>query len=305
MHAIRYRALSALLMLLAMSGGLSSLAADKAVVVPGFGDDFLVIPLPSGVDCPGLDNSITVEKSGGDFSDPRAAIDSITDAAANKVYSICIGPGTYNLSRTLKMKPYVDIIGSGEGATILKGPGSSSGLASSAVVAGADNAALSMLSIRATGGLASSVGIYNSGASPDIFDVTVYSDGKDINYGVYNTSSSPSMTDMTITATGGDIHYAVYNKGSSPSMTNVTAVATGGDINHAVFNTDSEPMIHQSTLDGSSKDGDGLISKNDSTATVSESIIKGEIVAKDSSSNICTDTVNGGGVMLEMDCTLP
>ena len=50
------------------------------------------------------------------------------------------------------MKQYVDIRGSGEGVTTLSGPDSSANLAGSAVVSGADNATLSMLSLNATGG---------------------------------------------------------------------------------------------------------------------------------------------------------
>ena len=66
---------------------------------------------------------ITVAKSGGDFSNPIAAMNSIKDASARKRYIIKIGPGEYELGfdRQLRMKPYVSIEGAGSGVTTISG----------------------------------------------------------------------------------------------------------------------------------------------------------------------------------------
>ena len=62
---------------------------------------------------------IVVAKSGGDFTDPIAAVTSIADASATKPYLIKVMPGIYSLSAALKMKPYVDLEGSGSDNTII------------------------------------------------------------------------------------------------------------------------------------------------------------------------------------------
>jgi pectin methylesterase-like acyl-CoA thioesterase len=66
-------------------------------------------------------NIITVAKSGGDFTDPVAAVDSISDASATNPYLVVIAPGVYTVTQTLQMKQYVDIAGSGEEVTKLTG----------------------------------------------------------------------------------------------------------------------------------------------------------------------------------------
>jgi len=67
-------------------------------------------------------NQIVVAKSGGDFTDLRIALDSITDASAANPYLVTIMPGIYDLGTDyLYMKEFVDIEGSGQGNTILTG----------------------------------------------------------------------------------------------------------------------------------------------------------------------------------------
>ncbi len=64
-------------------------------------------------------NVVVVAKSGGDFTSPIAAINSITDAAANKPYLIKVMPGVYDLgTASLVMKPYVYLEGSGDSSVI-------------------------------------------------------------------------------------------------------------------------------------------------------------------------------------------
>ena len=97
-------------LLVICSAPIGSLAADKVVV----------IPIMSHQSKP-LKNVVTVAKKNGDFTDPVAAMNSITDAAADNPYLIVIAPGVYTLTETLVMKRYVSITGSGEDVTILTG----------------------------------------------------------------------------------------------------------------------------------------------------------------------------------------
>ena len=66
-------------------------------------------------------NVITVAKSGGDFSDPREALKSITDASENNRYVVYIAPGIYNLFlEGIVLRPYVSVVGAGAKSTILQ-----------------------------------------------------------------------------------------------------------------------------------------------------------------------------------------
>ena len=66
---------------------------------------------------------IVVAKSGGDFTDPVEAMNSTSDASANNSYLIKLMPGVYDLgtNNPLRMKEYVDIVGSGTNTTSIIG----------------------------------------------------------------------------------------------------------------------------------------------------------------------------------------
>jgi hypothetical protein len=64
-------------------------------------------------------NLIVVAKSGGDFSDPAAAVNSIIGASATTPYLVKIMPGVYTVTSPIQMKSFVDIEGSGQENTII------------------------------------------------------------------------------------------------------------------------------------------------------------------------------------------
>lgn len=64
-------------------------------------------------------NVVVVAKSGGEFSDLGAAINSISDASAENPYLVKLMPGVYNILETIEAKSYVFIEGSGPDVTIL------------------------------------------------------------------------------------------------------------------------------------------------------------------------------------------
>jgi pectin methylesterase-like acyl-CoA thioesterase len=73
----------------------------------------------------GYANVVVVAKSGGDYTSVQAAIDSITDAAADNPYLVGVAPGVYEEQVT--MKPYVHLQGAGQETTIITSAASSSG----------------------------------------------------------------------------------------------------------------------------------------------------------------------------------
>lgn len=196
-------------------------------------DKVVVIPLNSAKE---LKNVVIVSAKGGDFTDPVAAVNSITDASESNPYLVLIGPGVYTLTQTLVMKPYVTIAGSGQEATILTGAISSGVVATSAMVSGADNATLCDLTIENNGGSIASIALYNDNSSPVVRNVTARASGGNGNVGVLNlNSSSPTMTDMTVSATGGDECYGVSNNSaSSPIMIGVIVYALDGTENYGL-----------------------------------------------------------------------
>jgi hypothetical protein len=189
----------------------------------------------------------------------------ITGGVDNR-YMIKLGPGIYDIgTRSLQMKQYVDMEGSGENMTVITGHIDSF---SSGVVKGANNAEIRFLTVRNTGGGSSAIAIYNYSASPRITHVTASASGGTTNYGVFNaTSSSPTMTNVTASASGGDYSRGVFNAtASTPTMTNVTASASGGTNNTGVFNaTSSSPTMTNVTASASGgTDSAGVYNSNSS-----------------------------------------
>jgi hypothetical protein len=136
------------------------------------------------------------------------ALSSIDDASASKPYLLYIVFETYDLgNRTLQMKPYVDIEGSGElNTTITSTVSSDNGAAGT--VEGADNTELRFLTVQST-------------STPSVQDVRI---------SILNDSGSPRLTHVSAETTGADnsFHIGVSNTGNSrPTMTEATASASG------------------------------------------------------------------------------
>jgi hypothetical protein len=197
----------------------------------------------------GYGNVLVVSPSGGDDTSIQTALDSITDASDANRYLVWVGPGVY--TETVTMKPYVDIEGAGEKATIISQVGNAS--LSTGTVIGASNAELRSLTVRNTGGNTYATAIYNDGvdASMSILHVTVVASGGDHNWGVSNRySSSPTMSNMTILAHDGPDNRGVSNYfSSSPTMRNVTITASGNSgNNYGVYNSSSTATIEGSAI---------------------------------------------------------
>lgn len=137
-----------------------------------------------------------------------AAVAAASDSSAEKPYLIKIEPGIYDLGfSTLQMRSYVDIEGSGQGVTIIRGERQTDDV--TGLVNAASNTELRQLSIEVTEGSgAFAVGISNNNASPRITDVTIRTDGA-TSYGIVSRSGAgPRIERVTISATGATVFAA-------------------------------------------------------------------------------------------------
>ncbi|MFA7395120.1 MAG: hypothetical protein WCZ69_01710, partial [Candidatus Paceibacterota bacterium] len=142
------------------------------------------------------EHTITVAKTGGDYTTITEALNAITDNDATHLYHIKVMPGVYEESIT--MKPYVDISGSGENSTVISG-------ASGIVVTPAANSLLEKVKItRTAAGAVRGV----SGSNADNFilrDVNINVTSTDnAAYGVSVDSGSANVVieDVQMTVTG-------------------------------------------------------------------------------------------------------
>lgn len=232
---------------------------------------------PSGADLTKLKNEITVSAAGGDFTNPRDAVNSITDASAANPYVVRIGPGVYELGATrLIMKAFVDIVGAGQERTIIKGFGSA-GL--EGVIQGANNAALKDLTVNNIGGVQNSIAIYNASVAPRIERVTANASGGVNVWSIYNSfSSSPFMIQVNASASGGSTTtIGVYNiNNSSPIMNQVNATASGGTTSAGVYNIySSSPTMNQvnATASGGTTSV-GIYNSNSSSPDITQVIAR-------------------------------
>jgi len=158
-----------------------------------------------------------VGKSNGDYPDPIAAMNDIatwcgTPSETNPCL-IKILPGVYDIgTNALQMMPYVDIEGSGENITKIKGGGPS------AVIRGNSFTELRFLTVEHTGGAESSIAISGS-PSQRLTSITIIStSGNNTNFGVNyeNDFMSPvtpplRMKNLTILVMGGAFNVGVLN----------------------------------------------------------------------------------------------
>ena len=209
-------------------------------------------------------NVVVVAKSGGDFTDPRAAVASITNASATNPYLVKMMPGIYHLgSNTLDLKSYVDIMGAGTGNTkiigsvvcleignvTLSGFSVESASVRALYVNGASDIAIRNMSLTTTSDVVQSLDIqYSSNVS--VFDVKVVANGSVLSRAVnldglnnvsldrincdaqnvnaigVNTNGAFSLTNSTIKSTARGIE-ACYGSDATISNTSISAGGTG------------------------------------------------------------------------------
>ena len=265
----------------------SVMAANKVVV----------IPLSS---VKKLQNIVTVSQSGGDFTSPVTAVNSITDATESNPYLVVVGPGVYTLTTPLIMKEYVSVTGAGQGVTKLTGNISTASWdATSAIVSGADNSTLSNLSIENLGDNFYSFSIYNYDTSPTLYNLSLTASGGTSNVGIYSFNSSSIMKNVTIaieSAGTNSIGIAHYSN-SSPTIMNVSITTSGATNNRGITNTSSSPTVRNSKLQGTSE---AVYIDSGVVTIMGSSIIGG--VKKTGGTLRCINADNGINKELDENC---
>lgn len=150
------------------------------------------------------------------------ALAGITNASSTKRYVVKIEPGIYDVGSTgLQMKSYVDLEGTGQEATVIRGEGGSSD-ASNGVVLGAASSEIRDLQVQANSTQASTVAILMpSGGNSNVRDVTVSSTGTQAAWGIRNVSlASVKVEGATVTTTtsGSQDGYGISSKLSGSAL---------------------------------------------------------------------------------------
>ena len=172
------------------------------------------------------------------------ALNGITNASATKRYVLKIEPGIYDVGTTmLVMKPYVDIEGSGQQATVIQGLGNNDTALSTGVIKGAGSSELRNLQIKSTGSasLPLSIGIIvKDGADTRIKDVTIVSSGPSTNWGVRVLQTKPTIEDVTIDVQGGGESYGVSSvaEGADPIIERTKIRVTNATNGHGIIAID-------------------------------------------------------------------
>jgi len=224
-------------------------------------------------------NVIIVAPVGGDFTSPVDAMNSIVDASETNPYLVKIMPGVYDIGgASVQMQPYVDIEGSGENVTKIKG---NVGVETAGVVNASSDAELRLftvenngtgewsigiriqdaalqmthVSVEVTGAANDAAGIYNvtfGGQVPALNDVHIMMSGGAICYGMYNYSGNMRVSESAILAhCTGATNFAFFNGNNySPQLRRSTISASGGTTNYSLWNAGGYPRIEGSIMVG-------------------------------------------------------
>ena len=203
----------------------------------------------------------------GDFRKLSTALNSITDAADTNEYLIRIAPGEYFETANVAMKNFVDVEGSGQGITTIKGscPGSTD-KERSTISFGLVNSQIRQLTIEADSANQCSA-VYSNQSdesdtrldtySPSMEFVTVDSESSGSatqSQAVINENSNLVVANSELTAksSSGGKASAMYNDGSEVQLLNSTAKASGSmNTSWAIWNFGGATIeIRNSTIDG-------------------------------------------------------
>ena len=205
--------------------------ASFASAAPWSGLSGVPAGFADGVDGVEYEGLVIVAKSGGDFTNIQAAIDSISDAASDNPYLVWVAPGEY--SEAVTMKPYVHLQGAGQEATIITSTSSNGSLPpTQATLVLASDASLRDLTVENSGVGNRNVALLASGSV-----------------------TRSTVTDVSVRAQGsGSYNYAIYIKGSGTDvkLQQVTALAEdGSDTNIGLFILDgAEATLRGGTFTG-------------------------------------------------------
>lgn len=206
---------------------------------------------------------VVVSPVGTEIENGSALIDarlSITDASATNRYLLKIEPGVYDIgSNWLSLSSYIDIEGSGENVTKVKGNDSYSVVYADRFNV-IDETELRLLTIERAGGTSTyAIAVNISEATVKLTNVTLSASGGTYNYGVHTEndlkSCSFTMTNVTASATGGNTSIAIYNLCPTGVMTNIVATASGGSAQNRGIHNDSYTSVKMTNIRATASGG--------------------------------------------------
>jgi hypothetical protein len=193
-------------------------------------------------------NVVVVAKSGGDYTGVQAAIDSISDAAADNPYLVWVAPGVYN--ETVTMKPYVHLQGAGQEATVISSTASSSAWPPTpATLLLASDTSLRDLTVGNSGtGVRNVALIATAGMTRTLVaDVTARAQGGGTrNYAIFLIGSGTGVTLQQVTALAENASYnhgLVNYSGAAAVLRGGSFTALGGIEARGIGNADSDTML--------------------------------------------------------------
>jgi hypothetical protein len=193
------------------------------------------------------------------------ALAGITDATAAKPYVVRLDPGTYDVGSTaLAMKPYVDIEGSGQQSTIIRGWGNNSGFLT-AVVLGANSAELRNLEVLSVGrGYPYSIAVLLNQVNTSVRDVTLISSGATgtSSWGLRNLGANSTVQNVTINVIGGTYGYGISNTGaasSAPVIRRAVISVSGATSGYGIYSDENaSPRIRDAEITVNAANGYGI-----------------------------------------------
>jgi len=234
---------------------------------------------PQGIQGPAAHyaNVIIVAKSGGDFTDPIAAINSVTDASESNPYLIKIMPGVYGISTTLTAKNYVDIEGSGRNTTKIIGnttnaysfgvvniPSSNTEIRNLTIENGVDGT--SVVAISGTSSKLNNVTVKSSVAGANTYGVNAYwatsailkdteivVNGSSTSTGLVTGNSDLLLNNVKINVTGSSA-YGISCGNSTISIDNGklnVSIISGGDAKAIEINNNCSMSMSSTNIDSS------------------------------------------------------
>ncbi len=189
---------------------------------------------------------ITVAKSGGQFTDPISAVNSIVDASKFKPYVINVEPGTYwLLGEKLVLKPFVSIAGSSASNTIIQS------FVDGCVIEG-HRSEISNLTVRNLGVHAEGSEACGLSELGMITNVNVVVDGSaDLMTGIYSSEKIINSSIYLRNNRTNSRSIGVNSFGTTTNLNNSTiiAVSTGlGSIAQGVYSYESGVNIFNSAI---------------------------------------------------------
>lgn len=165
-------------------------------------------------------NVLVVAKSGGDFTDPVTAVNSITDSSATNPYLVKIMPGVYDIGAgTISMKPYVDVEGAGANVTVIA--------ARNFGVMLSDDAELRSLTVEITNATYSEVAaITGSGGSLNYVTVLADDPGATVNGILLDRAGTTTLNNVSVYASSGMV-WGIHITSGDADLHNVTVIAEG------------------------------------------------------------------------------